>query len=237
MKLRHPALIRGLGFVGACLVKGLHATMHRRLDLRMSGPHPPDPRQRRRLYAFWHEHILYASQFGANVVDVLISQHADGELIAQVCRYMRLGVVRGSSKRGGSGAMLEMLRVSRRKHIAITPDGPRGPRRVVQPGIVFLASKTGLPIVPFGLGYEKAWRARSWDQFAVPYPFTAGACVVAPPIHVPADLDDRGLETYRRRVEETLHFVNDDAQRWASGLPRAPRLATFDSDDVIESAA
>jgi lysophospholipid acyltransferase (LPLAT)-like uncharacterized protein len=227
MKLRHPGLLRACGFLGACLVKALHASLRPRLDQRLSGYHPPDPRRRRCIYVFWHEHILYASQFGAHVVDVLISQHADGELITQVCRHLGLGVVRGSSKRGGSSAMLEMLRVSRRKHIAITPDGPRGPRRQVQPGVIFLAAKTGLPVVAFGMGYEKAWRARSWDRFAVPHPFSLGTCVVATPIHVPAQLDDGGLEMYRRRVEDALHFVNEDAQRWALGLPRLPRPETI----------
>jgi lysophospholipid acyltransferase (LPLAT)-like uncharacterized protein len=219
MKFRHPGLLRGLGFLGAWLIRGLVSTLQCRMDLVACGPQPTDPRRQRFIYAFWHETMLFATQFPTRV-HALISQHADGELIAQVCRNLRIGVVRGSSRRGGTEALLALLEVAQKSHLAITPDGPRGPRRRVQPGVIFLAAKTGLPIVPFGVGYAQAWRAPSWDRFAVPYPFTMATCVGAAPIYVPAVLDLQGLEKYRRLLEQRLLVATEDAERWALGQPR-----------------
>src|SRR5437870_3302320 len=144
MKLRHPALIRALGFAGAWLVKGWHSTLRIREDTAASGGMPLHPRRGRFIYAFWHEHILLATNYGRKS-EVLVSKHADGELITQTILRMGMRAVRGSSRRGGIGAVFEMIRRSGRSHLAVTPDGPRGPRRQVQPGIIFLASKTGLP--------------------------------------------------------------------------------------------
>ena len=219
MKIRHPALIRCLGFFGAWAVRGWMGTLRYRLDFRASGPHPTDPRVRRCIYAFWHESLLFATRFRTRV-HVLVSQHADGELIARVCRHLGFGVVRGSSRRGGGQGLLDMLHKARTSHLAITPDGPRGPRRRVQPGTIFLAAHTGLPVVPFGVGYSRAWRAPSWDSFAVPLPYSTAACVVAPPVCVPGGLDPNGLEHYRRLLEDRLLTATDAAERWALGRPR-----------------
>jgi lysophospholipid acyltransferase (LPLAT)-like uncharacterized protein len=181
--------------------------------------HPADFRKNRFIYAFWHESILFPAAFSTRI-RILISRHADGEFIAQVCRFMGLQVARGSSTRGGSAALLELVRFSRRTHLAVTPDGPRGPRRRVQPGVIYLASLTGLPIVGFGVGYSQAWRARSWDQFAVPKPWSKAACVVAPALHVPPRLDRDGLERYRCLLEDRLRDATLAAELWAQGGPR-----------------
>src|SRR5206468_6190352 len=107
------------------------------------------------LYAFWHEHLLLpAYHYGRRDIRVLISTHADGQLIAEVCRRLGFGLVRGSTTRGGVEAVRQMLRDGGASHLAITPDGPRGPRRRVQPGVSFLASRTGLPVVPMGIGHD-----------------------------------------------------------------------------------
>jgi lysophospholipid acyltransferase (LPLAT)-like uncharacterized protein len=150
-------------------------------------------------------------------VHVLISQHADGQLIAEVCRHLGFRTVRGSTTRHGVEALRQMLKAARRAHLGITPDGPRGPRRQVQPGLVYVAAKTGLPIVPAGFAYDRPWRARSWDRFAMPRPWSRATCVTADPITVPAELTREGLEEYRRRVEEALLSATDAAERLALG--------------------
>src|SRR5205085_11486274 len=96
------------------------------------------------------------------------------------------------------------------------PDGPKGPRRRVQAGLIFLAAQTGLPIVPFGVGYTHAWRARSWDRFAVPLPGSTAVGIFAPAIHVPRGLNRAQLESYRRLVEERMRAASDAAERWAA---------------------
>lgn len=223
MKVRHPALIRTLGFAGSWLLKAWLGTLRIREDTAASGGLPVHPRRGRCIYAFWHEHILFGTRYGAKS-QVLISQHADGELITQVVLRMGMTAARGSSRRGGVGAVLEMLRSNDKHHLALTPDGPKGPRQRVQPGLVYLASRTGLPIVPIGFGYENAWRTRSWDRSAVPLPFSLATCVTLPHLYVPGGLNSAGLEPYRQLLEEQLYHVNEDAQRWAEGLPRLPKL-------------
>src|SRR5262249_54808776 len=88
-------------------------------------------------------------------------------------------------------------------------------RRRVQIGTIFLGAQAGLPIVPFGVGYTRAWRAPSWDRFAVPWPGTRITVVVAPEVHVPRGLSRPQLEQYRRLVEERLNHVSDVAERYS----------------------
>jgi lysophospholipid acyltransferase (LPLAT)-like uncharacterized protein len=218
MKLRHPWLIQLCGLLGACLFRLWMATVEHRNVPRDRRGHPYDPRRARHIYTFWHEAVLLGASIKAPI-HVLISQHADGELITQVCRRLGIGVVRGSSTRGGSQGLLGMIRRGRRTHLVVTPDGPHGPRRRVQPGLLFLASATGLPIVPIGIGFTAAWRARSWDRLAIPKPWSRAVVVVDPEIHVPPNLDRAELERYRQLVEAVLHRVTDEAERRAAGLP------------------
>lgn len=219
MKLRHPFLIRAAAFAGAWILRGWVSTLCYRKDGRATGGLPQSEKLGRCLYVFWHEHMLAASTFGKNV-EVLISKHADGELITQLTHHMGMKAVRGSSRRGGAGAILEILRSKRSGHFVLTPDGPRGPRRQAQSGVIFLASKSGLPVMPVGFGYESAWRARSWDRLALPLPYSLVTLVAAPPIHVPPNLDRAGLEFYRQILQERLDHANEDAERWAEGRPR-----------------
>jgi lysophospholipid acyltransferase (LPLAT)-like uncharacterized protein len=226
MKIRRPALIKAAGFAGAWLVRGWMGTL--RCRYRALGPEVEPHRVidgRRFIYAMWHENLLLPAYCYARAnVRVLVSQHADGQLLAEVCRHLRIPVIRGSTTRGGVEAVRRMLRAGREAHLAMTPDGPRGPRRQVQPGLVYLAARTGLPVVPVGVGYDRPWRLRSWDRFAVPRPWSRANCVTAEPITVPADADREELERYRLRVEDALGRVGRAAERWAEtgrvpGLP------------------
>jgi lysophospholipid acyltransferase (LPLAT)-like uncharacterized protein len=218
MKLRHPGVIKAAGFAGSWAIRLWMGTL--RYRYRPLGPNF-DPRQPglngRFIYAFWHENMLLpAYHYGRPDIRVLISQHADGQLIAEVCRHLRFGLVRGSTTRGGVEAVRHMLRASRRAHLAITPDGPRGPRRQVQMGLIYLAARTELPIVPTGVGFQRPWRLRSWDHFAVPKPWSLSTCVTAEPIRIPADADKEMLEQYRRQVEQVLHEVSRRAEQLAN---------------------
>src|SRR5207249_4152188 len=150
------------------LIRGWMATVRVRFVFLGGRHHPPDPRTERFIYTFWHEHGLFAATLEARI-HVLISSHSDGELIARIAGHLGRGSVRGSTTRGGMRALREMVRVARRTHLGVTTDGPQGPRRRVQMGTIFLGALTGLPIVPFGVGYTRAWRARSWDRLAIPW--------------------------------------------------------------------
>jgi lysophospholipid acyltransferase (LPLAT)-like uncharacterized protein len=196
-------------------------TVRKRVAFSGDRRHPTDPTVERFIYAFWHESLLAPTKIAADV-KVLVSQSADGELIAQVCRRLGVGVIRGSTNRGGASGLLGMLRQDNRSHLAITPDGPRGPRRKVKPGTAFLASHSGLPVVPIGVGFTRAWRAGSWDRFAVPWPFSIAVGVVGEPVAVPGDLDGDGLEHHRLRIEQALLAATQAAEEWANGLATRP---------------
>ena len=223
MKIRHPVLLRALGFGIAILVRVWIGTV--RYRYRPLGENV-DPNRRnlrgRYIYAFWHENLLMpAYHYSRPDIWVLISQHADGELISEACRRLGFRTVRGSTTRGGAAAVRELLDVSSRGHLGVTPDGPRGPRRRVQPGLVYVAAKTGLPIVPAGFAYDRPWRARSWDRFAMPRPWSLATCVTDDRIVVPPDASRAELEDHRRGVEEMMLRVTDVAERIAAGRRRA----------------
>jgi lysophospholipid acyltransferase (LPLAT)-like uncharacterized protein len=219
MKLRHPYLIRAAGLAGSWLLRLWNWTVP--FDYRCLGadlnPHRLGPGQRY-IYAFWHEYLLLpAAHYGHANIRVLISRHADGQLITEVCDRLGFSAVRGSTSRGGVEAMRELLRVGQDSHLAVTPDGPRGPRRVVQPGVVYLASRSGLPLVPVGVGMRGPWRARSWDRMALPRPGRPATCVIGEPRWIPAQAGRGELDYYRGLFEADLHEVTSLAEKWAEG--------------------
>lgn len=221
MKLRNPRLIRVAAFLAAGLVRVWMATVRCRVVNQDEADHPADADRARFIYVLWHEALLAPVKFRARV-RILISQHADGELIARVCGHLGFGVVRGSTTRGGGGALVELWDCSRRAHLVFTPDGPRGPRRRVQPGVVVLAARSGLPIIPVGIGFSRAWRAGSWDRFAVPMPFSACVCVAGRAVHVPAEADREALAGVRQLVEDRMLEATEAAERLAEGGRRGP---------------
>jgi lysophospholipid acyltransferase (LPLAT)-like uncharacterized protein len=221
MKIRHPLVMKSIGLVGSWVLRLWMRSLRKQFDMSRSGVHPADHTKERFIYAFWHENALMPAVFYGKG-HVLISHHADGEMITQVCKSCRLGVVRGSTTRGGIAAMMGLLEASRKTHLLLTPDGPRGPRRRVQPGIIYLASRAKLPIVPAGVGYSSCWRANSWDRFMIPRPFSTMHMVVDTPIVVPPDLDLHDIDFYRRHLEARLNWCTEDAEAWARGEPRLP---------------
>lgn len=134
----------------------------------LRGPQPLRPA----LYALWHEHILPLAYLhrGQGAV-AMVSRHRDGEILAGVLAMLGYEVVRGSSTRGGAAAYRALVRAGRAGHpLAVTPDGPRGPRRRADPGAIRAAAAAGLPVVPVAAAAERGWRLRSWDRFLVPAP-------------------------------------------------------------------
>jgi lysophospholipid acyltransferase (LPLAT)-like uncharacterized protein len=218
MKIRHPWLIALFGLVVAWVVRLWIRTL--RYDYRVLGDEDVAPTRpglaERYIYAFWHENLLLpAYHYACPDVYVLISTHADGQLIAEACRHLGFRLVRGSTTRGGVEAVRQMLRLGNAGHLAITPDGPRGPRRQVQMGLIYLAARTGMAVVVGGMAYDRPWRMRSWDRFALPRPWSRATCVVMPPVRVPADVGKEELEGHRRQVEEALLWATEAAERWA----------------------
>jgi lysophospholipid acyltransferase (LPLAT)-like uncharacterized protein len=220
MKVRNPNTIRRTAAVVAGVSQGLVRTLsfaYRPLTAYLANDRPDLLGDARYVYSTWHEYVFIPTcVYSRPDTAWMIGQHADGEIAAQVSRRFGAAVVRGSSTRGGTAALLRMLRdrtVGR--HFGLTVDGPKGPRRRFQFGAVYLASRTGLPIVPIGVGFGRCWRARSWDRFAVPYPFSRVRCVSLHPVRVPPGLSADELEPYRLEAEAVQGRATAVAEHWA----------------------
>jgi lysophospholipid acyltransferase (LPLAT)-like uncharacterized protein len=165
-------------------------------------------------YCAWHALMLlpiYHHRFTRGYL--VVSEHADGELIARVVERIGYTLIRGSTTHGGARALIQAIRVVRAGHeIGITPDGPLGPRYVVQPGIVYLAQKSGCPIVPMGFASSRYWEFRSWDRFRLPKPWSRAELRYGGPIFVPAKLHEQDVEVWRRRVEDALKETTRQAE-------------------------
>lgn len=174
-----------------------------------------------RIYVFWHEYILAPLYLrGRCNVAMLLSRHRDADILEQVAGHFGFECIRGSTYRGASTAIRELMRKGHTTHLAITPDGPRGPRRQLAQGAIYLASRLGMPLVAFGLGYNRPWRVRSWDRFAIPRPYARVRGVIGPAIHVPPNLDRAGIEFYRHQIERFLLQLTDEAEAWAEAGTR-----------------
>ena len=219
MKIRHPLLIKGVGVAGAWSIRRLVGTV--KFHFRYADP-SVNPEETRRqgqpyIYAFFHEVMLFPAYYwNWPEMHILISDHADGEMITQVVRRLGFGVIRGSTTRGGARAHRELENV--KGNLCYTPDGPRGPRRHVSQGMIYTASRLGLPIVGAGMAFSRCWRANSWDRFAVPKPFSEATCVVPAAVRVPRDANRETLEEYRLLVERSMNQASQEAETWAAEL-------------------
>ncbi len=189
---------------------------------------PASPECRgQKIYVLWHEYILFPLFFRAHCrTAILLSRHPDADVLAHVARHMGFQSVRGSTNRGGVAAIRDLMRRCRHMHLTITPDGPRGPRRQMTTGPIYLASKLGIPLVPMGFGYDRPWRVRrAWDQFAVPRPYSRARAVLGPEVLVPPDLSREGLEHFRQRFEHLQNRLTEEAEVWAAlGTRKAGQL-------------
>ncbi len=183
------------------------------------------------IFCMWHENILPGVFVGAQSgLRALISQSRDGDLITQFVQGFQLEAIRGSSTRGAVRAIREMVRSCDKHSILITPDGPRGPRRVFQPGAVYLASRTGLPLVPLSMALSATYRLPSWDRMAIPKPFSHCLMISGHPLHVPDDLDVAGLEEYCGRITAEMDAVEAYAADVMSGKAKPPEHGTEGED-------
>jgi lysophospholipid acyltransferase (LPLAT)-like uncharacterized protein len=172
------------------------------------------------IYCVWHNRLALCLILYERLVKkhhrtpgmaAIVSASKDGGVLAAILECFGVQPVRGSSSRRGPQALLELTSWAERGYdLAITPDGPRGPRYVVQPGVISLAQITGLPIVP--ASYFLTWKIepKSWDRFQIPLPFSRAEMVAAPVIRVPRDASDAEREALRQQLEQTLKKLSQD---------------------------
>lgn len=167
------------------------------------------------IYAFWHSRILLSVYFFKNKkINVLVSINKDGEYIAKLIHKFGFTTTRGSSSRGGLKALVILKNVLKAGYdVAITPDGPRGPRQQVQMGIIQLAKITGIPIVPFSFDASRKKVLNSWDNFIIPAPFSKGVFVWGEPVIVSKDADKRTLGSKKEELEKELNRLTEEAEK------------------------
>ncbi|MFM7206414.1 MAG: lysophospholipid acyltransferase family protein [Planctomycetaceae bacterium] len=224
VKLKSPFAIAAWSLATSAVIRQWMGTLDYQVVLGDPVVDPVHPGYRgAKIYVFWHENILMPLYLrGHSNISMLLSRHWDANILDRVARTMGFGVVRGSTFHGGSAALRELAARAAAGNLTITPDGPRGPRRRLAAGCVFLASTLGIPIVAMGMGYDRPWRAGTWDRFAIPRPFSRARGVISRAVAVPAGLDRDGIERHRSGIELLLSHLSDDAEAWAMSGKRRP---------------
>jgi lysophospholipid acyltransferase (LPLAT)-like uncharacterized protein len=215
---RYPWWMPVAAEAAALMVLALGATW-RLVRVRVHEQEARLDRGERCIFAFWHSRLLALTfTHRRRSVAVLVSRHRDGELIARILARLGYRGARGSSTRGGEEGIRDMLRHAEEgRLLAITPDGPRGPAEHVKPGLVYLASRTGYPVLPLAAAASSTWTLSSWDRFRVPKPFARLVVVYGPTIVVPPRLANEEIEVWRVRIEGAIQDVTIEADRIAAG--------------------
>ena len=234
MKIRNRLLVVTLGWMIYLTLRLIFWTVRKRfviVDLD-SLAYTPDAKGRF-LYCTWHDSILLPLFLGRpHHMSAIVSQHRDGDYLTDLMRKLKIHCVRGSSTSGGVEALREAIKVAQERHITITPDGPRGPRRELKDGIVFLASKARRPIVATGFYCERCWKIQGrWTDLVVPKPFSKVHMVLSEPIHVPHKISRDELRQFTQAVQETMESTCAQAQQVATGKQ------TCNTEDITEAPA
>lgn len=168
------------------------------------------------IYTFWHDRIFLGTYFFRDrAIVVMTSKSSDGEYIARFIQRFGYGAIRGSTSRGGARALAEMVRSMRAgRPMAFSIDGPRGPRYVAKPGPVFLAKKTGNPILPLVVEPRKFWKLKSWDRLQIPWPFSRAITIFGEPIYVKADATDAECDEKLAELQMSLDRLTELGKKW-----------------------
>ena len=173
------------------------------------------------ILAFWHSQQLLMpwifrealKREGQQPIYALVSKHGDGRLAAVLLEELSIRTIAGSSSKGGMAALLNLARCIRAgSHVAITPDGPRGPKEEVKPGIIKLASLTGAPIVPVALRINRNWSFNSWDALVFPKPFAKVSVLMGDPLKIEQGVGREELTRQSEQLSKILLELNQTAQ-------------------------
>ncbi len=163
----------------------------------------------------WHGQQLIAFYFFRGCGHYILSSLSrDGDFSSSIMRKFGWNIIRGSSYRGAVRGLIELVRAVRKgAGVALTPDGPRGPIYHIEPGAIYLAQKTGAPLIPVAFSFDRKWISkRSWDRFVIPKPFARCVAYFGEPVFVTGDLTDERLEAEKERLQQALYDANRRAE-------------------------
>lgn len=162
------------------------------------------------IHVLWHNQIMasphiYRKMYPKRPSVVLTSASKDGAVLAAAVGVFKVGAVHGSSSRRGAAALVALRKAAKQgKDLIFTPDGPRGPRYKVQPGVIKVAQTTGLPLVVFRIQYQSCWTLKTWDRFQIPKPFSRVKITVEKPYALKREMGDGEFEAARLTLENSL---------------------------------
>lgn len=198
------------GWIGRSVITGLMKTVRFEVE-GLERYQAIRERDERVIIALWHGRLLpLIYHLRGQGIAAMVSQSEDGEYISRVVRAWDYYPVRGSTSRRGREALQELVHEGRTRPLAITPDGPRGPRQKLQAGVVVLAHRTGLPVIPLACGCTRAWWLGSWDRFLVPKPFSTVTVRYGEPYHVPHESSHEEIETHRLALETRMNRMIEE---------------------------
>ncbi len=206
-----------LGYIAAAAMKLWSMTLRYQINGKPGLSAPPLPDQPV-MFALWHNRIftmppVWKKTGGSQrSTVVLTSASRDGTSLASAMKVFGIGAIRGSSSRRAVAALIGMKNALIEGHdVVVTPDGPKGPRYIVQPGLIKIAQSNNTPIVPIHITYSSAWRLKSWDRFVLPKPFSRIIVTFDKPIYIPKTSDETLFESHRSNLESLLIQGTDDA--------------------------
>lgn len=204
-----------LPYIGLVLIKIIALTLRVRI-LELENESRLLNKGKSLIYASWHQRFFPGITFFAKrkPIAIMISESKDGEMIAHAVKILGWEPVRGSSSHGGKIALKKINALAKNGYkIGHIVDGPKGPSKIVKPGLLRIAQATGLPIVPTITSAQNKWFANSWDRFIIPKPFSRVIIRFGEPIYVAETIDDEAFEQLRIGVEHRLKGLYNDTDR------------------------
>ena len=167
------------------------------------------------IFCCWHNRLFLGPHLlpRNRVINALQSSHSDGMVTSLAFKYLGMNVILGSSKKGGMQAFRKMVKcIKLGESVAITPDGPKGPKEKVKEGIIKLAQITETSIIPLVWTTNKFKLINSWDNFVIPYPFSKGVYSFGKPIYVKKQINEYELETARQNLENEIKRLTKEVE-------------------------
>ena len=228
--LKHPLTLKAVALLASLYIRFLRLSCRTTIECEESA-RPYMRGEKPCIFVIWHGRLLagvFHPKMQQRHIKTLISEHQDGKIIANILGFLGYATIHGSSSKGGSAAVRQILKATRTEQcsIAITPDGPRGPAQKAADGALWIAKATGYPVIPLGFSAARGKRFGSWDRFLLPHPFTKLVLSYGNPLYVAKEDSEINFEARRVMMESELNRLNnacDNGFSLASMLSHMPR--------------
>lgn len=220
MKIQSPFLNRVICSLGVFALKLLYKTTRVEIHLAdpIHDPYNPD-RESECIYSVWHDLLLFPLFINRpRSIAAVVGRHRDGDYVSNILKALKLKAIRGSSSRGGTEAILQAVEEVKDHSLVITPDGPRGPRRKLKQGCVFIAAQTGIPVVATAFSASRSWKPMgSWTDLVIPKPFSKVYAVTSEPFYVPKNSTREEIAAVMDLIQAEMDRLNLIAEALGSG--------------------